>query len=263
MKVVRHPLVITLTLLALAVATITSCQKELSFDGSEPEASHSMTVNFKAVVDGDPLVPGNTYTNFWGEDYAVSAFKFYIAQVKLMNTDSGTSYDVNKDEYFLVNFAGGQSTRLLLKAVPYKYNHISFVLGVDSIRNVSGAQTGALDPANGMFWTWNSGYIMAKLEGTSPSSSQPNQAFEYHIGGFSGPDNVLRRITLPFPSGDVALQPAKSSEVTITANANAWFFNPNDIEISTTPVCTTPGPLARQIMENYIKMFTVTSVVTQ
>ena len=48
------------------------------------------------------------------------------------------------------------------------YNSLSFLLGVDSMHNVSGAQTGALDPANDMFWTWNSGYVMAKMEGASP-----------------------------------------------------------------------------------------------
>jgi hypothetical protein len=34
---------------------------------------------------------------------------------------------------------------------------IKFLLGVDSLKNVSGIQTGALDPAKGMFWTWNTG----------------------------------------------------------------------------------------------------------
>jgi hypothetical protein len=50
---------------------------------------------------------------------------------------------------------------------------IRFLLGVDSARNVSGIQTGALDPARGMFWTWNSGYVMAKIEGSSPSAHVP------------------------------------------------------------------------------------------
>jgi hypothetical protein len=191
-------------------------------------------------------------------------FKFYICKIKLYNTDSGTSYDVNKDEYFLVNFADNNSTVLKLNAVARTYNRIGFVIGVDSIRNVSGAQTGALDPGKGMFWTWNSGYIMAKLEGNSPVTGQPNDKFEYHIGGFSGPDNVVKEVTLSFPPGHaVNLQPNKSSNMTITANVNAWFFNPNDIELSVSPVCTTPGPLARQIAENYLRMFTVTDFVNQ
>ena len=240
-----------------------SCQKELR-SAADPPASHSLTLRFKPVADTASLVFGNTYVNTWGERYAVSAFKFYICQVKLYNTDSGVSYDVNKDEYFLVDFSNPDAAVLQLKAVPFTYDRIGFVVGVDSIRNVSGAQTGALDPAKGMFWTWNTGYIMAKLEGNSPASNQVNGKFEYHIGGFSGPDNVVKPLTLSFPLGqEITLQADKSSQITITANVNAWFFNPNDIELSVNPVCMTPGPLSRQIAENYLKMFTITNVVTQ
>lgn len=258
-----HPRWFLLPVLLTAL-TITSCQKDLRTGAGEPAATHNLTIKFKAVADAQPLELGNTYTNAWGEQYTVSAFKFYITQIKLINTDSGTSYNVNKDEYFLVNFADSASVALNLKAVPATYNRISFLLGVDSIRNVSGAQTGALDPGKGMFWTWNSGYIMAKLEGSSPVSNQPNNRFEYHIGGFSGQNNVLKQLSLSFPlAQEVTLQQGKSSEMIISANANAWFEGPNDIEISVSPVCMTPGALAKQIADNYAGMFTVTGIVNQ
>lgn len=210
------------------------------------------------------LAFGNNYQNVWGEQYSVSAFRFYISHLQLTSTDSGIVRDVNKDEYFLVNFADSAATVLQLKAIPGTYDQLSFLLGVDSLRNVSGAQTGALDPAKGMFWTWNSGYIMAKLEGNSPASTQVNNKFEYHIGGFSGPDNVLKQLELSFPSGqDVVLQAGKSSELTITADVDTWFSSPNDIKISVNPVCMTPGSLAKRVAENYYKMFTITHVVNE
>lgn len=240
-----------------------ACQREVAF-APAPDATHNLTIHFKPVVDNAPLVFGDTYKNTWGEDYSVSMFKFYLHQIKLINTTDGTSYDVNKDEYFLVNFSDNNTATLQLKAVPFTYDRIGFVVGVDSIRNVSGAQTGALDPAKGMFWTWNTGYIMAKLEGNSPASAQVNNKFEYHIGGFSGPDNVVLPLTLPFPQGQsVTMSANKNSELTIAVNANAWFSGSHDIEIAVNPVCMTPGPLSKQIAENYLKMFTVTNVVNQ
>lgn len=246
----------------LAALMVSSCKKEYSTDGGEPAATHNLTIKFKAVADAQPLELGGSYLNAWGEEYTVSAFKFYIAQIKLINSNTGASYKVNKDEYFLVNFADSATVALSLQAVPATYNQISFLLGVDSVRNVSGAQTGALDPAKGMFWTWNSGYIMAKLEGSSPLSNQPNNRFEYHIGGFSGQNNVLKQLTLSFPlAQDVTLQQGKSSQMVITANANAWFEGPNDVEISVSPVCMTPGALAKQIADNYAGMFTITGIV--
>jgi hypothetical protein len=239
------------------------CQKHVQIK-DVVVANHDLSIKFRAVVDNQPLIFGNAYTNVWGEEYTVSVFRFYVSNIKLINTSSGKAYDVNKDEYFLVNFADSNSTLLKLKAVPFTYDRINFLLGVDSIRNVSGAQTGALDPLKGMFWTWNSGYIMAKLEGNSPFSTQVNNAFEYHVGGFSGPDNVLKQVPLQFPGAqNVTFQADKSSHLIITANVNDWFHGANDLKISVNPVSMVPGPLSRRISENYFKMFTITNVVTE
>ena len=63
-----------------------------------------------------------------------------------------------------------QNHRLLNLYLPEgDYTELQFLLGVDSLHNVSGAQTDDLDPAKDMFWTWNSGYVMAKMEGNSPA----------------------------------------------------------------------------------------------
>jgi hypothetical protein len=46
----------------------------------------------------------------------------------------------------------------------------SVILGIDSIQTVRTDFMGVLDPIHGMFWTWNSGYINVKIEGTSQTS---------------------------------------------------------------------------------------------
>ena len=66
------------------------------------------------------------------------------------------------------------------------------MIGVDSARNTSGAQLGALDPANSMFWSWNSGYIFVRMEGNSPQSTQPYNKLQFHIGGFKGATNCIK-----------------------------------------------------------------------
>ena len=134
----------------IPVILLTACQKDIRF-APDPAPDHTFVIQFKPVVDNDSLEYGKTYNNVFGEPFVVRNFKFYICHVDLINTDSGKTYHLNKDEYFLVNFGDAATMRLSLKAVAYKYNRIAFTIGVDSIRNVSGAQTGALDPANGMF----------------------------------------------------------------------------------------------------------------
>jgi hypothetical protein len=255
----------TLYFLALAaMATIvSSCQKEINFD-KVPEKDHNLVINFSAIVDTAALVYGQEYQNFFNEPYKISAFKFYVQRIQMINTDSGKVFELPKDQYHLVDFGDSNTTKIKVGIQPFKYNRIAFTIGVDSARNVSGAQTGALDPAKGMFWTWNTGYIMAKLEGNSPVATTPNNKFEYHIGGFRTGENVVEKITLLFPyTTEIDLKAGKTSEMHISANVNAWFYNPHDIMISATPAVMTPGTLAVQIAENYRKMFTVVDIVNE
>jgi len=251
--------------IALLLATaIFSCQRELHFD-KVPEKDHNLILKFKPVAtyDSVPLVLGKTYTNNFKEQYTPTGFKFYIHNIQLLNTDSGKIF-TPKDKYYLIDFSDSTTTEIKITIEPYVYNRISFTIGVDSARNVSGAQTDALDPANGMFWTWNTGYIMAKLEGTSPKSPQAGK-FEFHIGGFSGADNVIKTVSklFPYPT-NLEMKAGKESVVYIACDANAWFFQPWDIKIADNPVITSPGLLATQVAENYSnKGFTVDSVYTE
>ena len=128
--------------------------------------------------------------------------------------------------------------------------------------NTSGAQTGALDPMNDMFWTWNSGYVMQKLEGTSPQSSVVNNKMEYHIGGFSGAYSVLNYLMLTFPKDKILqIRKGKTSTVIINVDVDKFWDAGTLIKISDIPVCTSPGVLAKQIAGNFSRLFKVVDVI--
>jgi len=245
----------------LLVALLASCQKELKVDAA---GVHNIEIRFKPVVLYDTVdlkFDTVTYQNAFNEPFKVSAFKFYVHAFELSNTDSNKVSHAGDQDYYLVDFADSNSTIIKLNVTSYKYNRIAFTMGVDSVLNVSGAQTGVLDPAKGMFWEWNTGYIMAKLEGTSPVSTAPAQNFKYHIGGFRQADNVIKKIPLLFPFGEVVdMQPGKKTVIDITADVYDWFSNPHDIRIATNPGVMMPGPLAQQIAENYSNMFTIVAI---
>lgn len=261
----RHitPILVNAISLCLLTLSFVSCQKELKLDGID-EPDHNIVINFRPVVqfDNEPMhFDTVTYKNAFNESFKVSAFKFYIHGIELINTDSNKIYRAGDQDYYLIDFADSNSTKIKLNVLPYKYNRIAFTLGVDSVLNVSGAQDGVLDPTKGMFWEWNTGYIMAKLEGTSSASTAPANTFKYHIGGFRQSESVIKKIFLLFPFGnDVNMQPKKTTELTISADVYDWFNNPNDIRISANAGVMMPGALAQQIAENYFKMFTVVEV---
>ncbi len=208
---------------------------------------------FHHKAGNEALVLGNNYTTPLGEKITVQRFRYYISNISI--TDKQGKNSTLPVDYFLVDEADSLSKIINLSVPDNAISSIQFLLGVDSIRNVSGVQTGALDPMRGMFWTWNSGYIMAKLEGTSESSTIAGHYFTYHIGGFKGMNNTLKTITLPLPQTTTSVQ-----ELHINVDINSWFKNSSEIRTSETAVCHMPGPLAKKIADNYSSMFSINAV---
>lgn len=216
-------------------------------------AQKKVSLIFHHNAGNEALILGNTYTTPLGEKISVQKFRYYISNISI--TDIKGKQTVLPVDYFLVDEADSLSKIIALSLPSADISSIQFLLGVDSIRNVSGIQTGALDPMKGMFWTWNSGYIMAKLEGTSESSTIGGHYFTYHIGGFKGENNTLKTISLSVPATKEPVQ-----EIHITADINTWFRNKSDIKTAETPVCHMPGPLAKKIADNYSAMFSIKEV---
>lgn len=242
----------------LVVIFLSSCNKDLSKEDAGA-LKGDVTINFEHSVKNQPLTFNTEYTTNSGEPYSVKTFRYYVHDIKLVNT-LGTSLLLTSD-YFLIDESDPSSKTLTLKAPVDSYNAITFTLGVDSIDNVSGAQAGALDPAKGMFWTWSSGYVMAKLEGSSPVIVGPTNNFSYHIGGFKSPYAVIKYITLPIQS-PYSLDLKKGSNINIHLNAdiNTWFSRVNPIELAINPACHAPGELAKKIADNYEGMFSIKNI---
>jgi hypothetical protein len=115
---------------------------------------------------------------------------------------------------------------------------------------------------NGMFWTWNSGYIMAKLEGSSSLSRGLNNTFTYHIGGFRDGEKTQREIVLPLPNQPQwTLEKTNVTEMVIDVNLDKWFRSATDLPISSISEHMSPGPIAVRYADNYANLFTINTVV--
>ncbi len=213
------------------------------------------TIHNSRIVLNDSM-----YTNPFKEKYTVSKLRYYISNVFLKN-DSDTFAENNS--YHLIDESKDESKSFSFKVPEGRYNSLHFILGVDSLHNVSGAQTDALDPANDMFWTWNSGYVMAKMEGNSPASKVVNNKYEFHVGGFSGQYNVLKEVLFNLPSTTTVFKAGYSYTFVIDADINTWWQNPHDIKIADHPVITTPGINAKNISDNYANMFHLEKVIEE
>lgn len=202
-----------------------------------------------------------TYVNLHGDTFSVSKFKYFVSNIKLRRPDGG--YFVEPESYHLVDAADSNGTcKFVLKNVPIgNYISMEFLIGVDSARNTSGAQTGALSQDDDMYWSWNQGYIFFKMEGYS--NSAPAAAFnnlEYHVGGFVPPFSNIRKVSLPFTQNALIVDLDHVSKLYLKANIQELFRNPDTVNVATMPIVTTASA-ARLLSTNYSDMFSVAAVV--
>ncbi|MDE3236680.1 MAG: hypothetical protein KGO81_12050 [Bacteroidota bacterium] len=209
---------------------------------------HSIVIQFHPKVGAQQLqLFTEAYSNSNGEPFTVNRFRFYVSHIVLI--DEHRQEQTFSNDYFLVDAADTASQKIMLPTSFKKIHAIRFTVGVDSLRNVSGVQTGALDPMNGMFWTWNTGYVFAKLEGQSDSSHMAAHTFSYHVGGYKPGENATRVVVLKTNTDN--------DSIDITVDELKWFGGKHLISIQQYPVCHQPGSLAMQLADNIAGSFSI------
>lgn len=237
----------------------------LSFSGCQPDEEKpepiegTLKVKFVNHSDGEPIsLDEMKYTNQAGNDYLVSQLLYYISNIKLLGCECGEFAE--EESYHLIKLQddpnqGGlvDENSFSLKAPVGTYKKIDFAVGVDEVRNHSGDKVDALDPINGMFWGWNTGYIFLKIEGDFNNSDSERKKFTFHIGG----DEAYREITLEFDS-NVEVKENETTELTIYTNVNEIFSSPNLLDFNSFKGTTSPGEDANMVADNYRDIFSLT-----
>lgn len=261
-------------LFALTLA-LSSCQKEegcmdpnsinYNADATKDDGSceyaattSSATMKFDYVwgMNQEPWIVGNTYVQpKTGDSLTFTTFKFYVSNIRLKNMD-GTWW-TEPESYHLVCASCPDASSIVLEDVPIgHYTEMEYTLGVDSARNVAGAQTGALSPTLGMFWSWNTGYIMLKCEGHSPNS--PDGSFAFHLGGFSGDYNVITPKTVDFGNTHLMVEDGMEPQIRMTANpARLWHTAGS---VSQTNLIHMPGETAATMAVDFFSNVSFTAI---
>ncbi|MCB2377851.1 hypothetical protein LGH70_09680 [Hymenobacter sp. BT635] len=237
-----------------AAASLTSCTD----DKDVAPVAGQMTLQLEHVAGSAPLTLNGTapYKTAAGDDFTVTTFRYYISNIKLGKAD-GTEF-VQPESYYLIDEAKADSKIFTIPNVPAgDYTKLTFTIGVDSARNVAGAQTGALAPSD-MFWKWDSGYIYTKLEGRSAQS--PSGGILFHIGGFKKPNNTIRTVSPALGSSSIRVRNGSTPTVHLKADVLKMFTGPNTVRFATLS-STMGGPDAMLIADNQAAgMFTVAHI---
>jgi hypothetical protein len=213
----------------------------------------TVTLEFENVFNEEAFAIGSEYTIANGDVIKPSKLLYYISNVSLSNDDGSTTYEF-PNNYYLVDAANAASLNIDLEGVPNgNYTKVNFTIGVDSTRNVSGAQEGALAVENGMFWSWNMGYIFMKMEGTVQDTTN----FRYHIGGFTWNTNNVKTVSASVPTGSPIVVNGSTSTAHFMVDFAEYFKSPVDLDVAATPIIMSPNAASVIVAENYKDIFMI------
>lgn len=219
----------------------------LKFSFAQTNSIASDDFNFKVnlLYGTDKLVKNKKYSSSLQSEFSITTVKFYISNIKITYKDGSCFFD--KNGYYLISLENEKNEFKLSEKVKSDIDSISFMIGVDEEKAISGEMEGDLDPMNGMFWSWQSGFSSFKLEGNSPSCKSRKNEFIFHIGGYKEPYNSLRTIEFYLPN-------SKKHEININVDFQKLM---NKIDLSKVNNLMSPSIMAMKIADYYKDIFSL------
>ena len=249
MKLLKHTPYIWAVAIALVFSsTFSSCKEDEPIDNSSKTGTLKLEFDHVWGIDMAPFYMNQTYVHPMSKDtLTITMLKYYISNVVLHKTD-GSTYTIPESYYLL----DPSNNIISLEGIPAgDYNRVDFLIGVDSLRNFSGLQTGALNPSNGMFWSWSTGYIFVRVEGTSPQSA--TGLFMYHLGGYEAPYVASHKKALNFGNEILSINPDANPTVHLNVNAARFWHGP--VKLSELNIIHNIGENAVSISKNFADGF--------
>ena len=213
-----------------------------------------LTIILEPYFRNKPLIPDSMgYITDFGDTISISVFKFYLTNIGFSGTTTTSQHDKNSHLFDLDDTGTYRFTVNNLPAE--RAENLILTLGVDSIDNTNGANAGDLDPVKGMYWAWNTGYVMAKLEGKSNACHTLHKEFGFHIGGYLPPFNAVRTVCLPLTA---PLNPGNGkTTIRLRVDVSKWLSD--GLDLSKTNSVLIPGKEACEIADRYSHMFSITA----
>jgi hypothetical protein len=129
--------------------------------------------------------------------FVLSACKFYMGGIDAINARTHKKKLIHG--VVLVNLEDEKSLLWNLHlASRDRIDTLQIQVGIDSLQHADAAYLADLDPINSMYWSWQSGFIQLKLEGTWYGSGKNiGTPVEWHLGGYRYPYGTGQTIRVP------------------------------------------------------------------
>lgn len=205
-----------------------------------------LKIEIVASFNGKPIEKGQWYVTKTEDSIQLSKLKLYLTNFVIQT--KAKKKDSIKNSNYLIDVFKEETLLITLSDVNYNAEDVLiFNIGVDESLNTSGANSGDLDPAKGMFWSWQSGYINFKIEGVSPSCKTRKNKFQFHIGGYQKPYETIQAVVFK-------LDILKNSRLKINLDVSQFF---KSIKLSSKNQIMIPGEEASNTADRLPQLFSI------
>lgn len=232
-------------ILGTFLVALGSCKKDEEIGTGEIQLSP------RAYFNEEPLVIGDLYTDILGHTIRVENFKCYIAELTAIQSDGSEHLLAEVD---LVGFEAPESLTYELPRGDYTGFKVSIGVPPELNKDQDPAQYPSEHPlslygAEGMFWSWNTGYIFAKFGGKANFEGDDDpilEPFAFHCG-----EDFLYS-THSFEKNFCVGEDVVDLELKF--NVEQFFFNANDtINIQIDNLTHTSGNV--ELAERFMTLF--------
>jgi hypothetical protein len=222
-------------------------------------AKPSLGLKVNHLANGQKLSLETIIVNNNGERYNINNLRYYMGKIRLVRNDN-TEISVENPYQLVID---GKSEYQLGAIDTGSYKAIRFGLGVDSLNNHKDPTTYpkshplALQSPS-MFWTWNTGYIFMKLEGSVDTTQAQTQvfndfSFKSSLVMHLGKDYFYREVELPIVL-DISKQAAT---IEIDLNVEKLLQNIDIRKFNFTHSGSRSDVLASGVAQNIAKAFAI------
>jgi len=243
----------------IVILAIFSCDNA-SDDDPTPETS-SVRLKMQHHFNGTPVDYSTEFVTDYGDTVQFSQFQYYLSNLIFIDGD-GEEYAL-EDSYYLVNTDDSNIQDIELDGLEEgEFTSFKISVGVDSAANASTVNAaGDLDPngADGMIWSWATGYKFIRTEGTYKNGDDSgdfilhlgkNDNYKtFHFGGTSSDSHSSGESEMSeethahtrisdedhssHSSGSlsISLQDGKTTEIHLMVNVAELFVSPNQISL--------------------------------
>ena len=253
----------SLIVLGILILSVMGCTQHPAHSTIEDHGTVSLQLNHE--FNDSQFLLGKNYDLPNGEVVSGSILRYYVSNISFEKAD-GTVYVIPQDDsYFLIDESISGSKNLNLAHIPAgTYTGIRFTIGVDSLRSTMGLdkRKGVLDvgaAAQDMYWSWNSGYIHFKFEGSFTSSTASGD-IRYHVGGFGGYSsptiNAVRTVRVSFADSPLTVIGDGNHPLSLEADLQKMFTGAIPFSVAENPSVMF-SPFSVTIADNYATMFSI------